>query len=116
MKTIATLSKGHRLFIVSNCQSGYIELFLRKTGLEKYITDIECFGNTKKTKGENIRLVIDRNIPGSTCYVGDTAGDQTAAAYAGIPFIFASYGFGQVNEEDSFASISSIRELPDLVK
>lgn len=115
-ETIATLSKGHRLFIVSNCQSGYIELFLRKTGLEKYITDIECFGNTKKTKGENIRLVIGRNIPGSTCYVGDTAGDQTAAAYAGIPFIFASYGFGQVNEEDSFASISSIRELPDLVK
>ena len=115
-ETIAALSKNHRLFIVSNCQSGYIELFLRKTGLEKYITDIECFGNTKKTKGENIRLVIDRNIPGSTCYVGDTAGDQKAAAYAGIPFIFASYGFGQVNEKDSFASISTIRELLNLVK
>ncbi len=113
-ETIAALSGTHRLFIVSNCQRGYIELFLRKTGLEKYITDIECFGNTKKTKGENIRLVMDRNIPGSACYVGDTAGDQKAAAWAGIPFIFASYGFGQVDEKDCFASISSIRELPDL--
>ena len=99
-ETIAALSGTHRLFIVSNCQSGYIELFLRKTGLEKYITDIECFGNTKKTKGENIRLVMDRNVPGS--------------AQAGIPFIFASYGFGQVAEKDCLASISSIRELPEL--
>ncbi len=110
-ETVAALAGTHRLFIVSNCQSGYIELFLRKTGLGKYVTDIECFGNTKKTKGENIRLVMDRNIPGSTCYVGDTAGDQKAAKWAGIPFIYASYGFGQVDERDCFASISSIREL-----
>ena len=53
----------------------------------------------------------ERNIPGSTCYVGDTAGDQKAAKWAGIPFIYASYGFGQVDEGDCFASISSIREL-----
>lgn len=110
-ETVAALAGTHRLFIVSNCQSGYIELFLRKTGLGKYVTDIECFGNTKKTKGENIRLVMDRNIPGNTCYVGDTAGDQKAAKWAGIPFIYASYGFGQVDERDCFASISSIREL-----
>ena len=86
-ETIAALSGTHRLFIVSNCQSGYIE---------------------------NIRLVMDRNVPGSTCYVGDTAGDQKAAAQAGIPFIFASYGFGQVAEKDCLASISSIRELQEL--
>ena len=60
-ETVAALAGTHRLFIVSNCQSGYIELFLRKTSLGKYVTDIECFGNTKKTKGENIRLVMDRS-------------------------------------------------------
>lgn len=115
-EVIASLSEKHRLFIVSNCQSGYIELFLRKTGLGKYITDIECFGNTKKAKGENIRLVMDRNVPGSTCYVGDTAGDQKAAAWAGIPFIFASYGFGQVDPGDCFAAISSFKDLTALTK
>ena len=57
---------------------------------------------------------MERNVPGSTCYVGDTPGDQKAAAQAGIPFIFASYGFGQVAEKDCLASISSIRELPEL--
>lgn len=111
-ETLTELSKTHRLFIVSNCQSGYIELFLRKSGLTDLVTDIECFGNTKKTKGENIRLLMDRNIPGSTCYVGDTDGDLTAASSAGIPFIHAAYGFGTVDESRIFASISSIRELP----
>ena len=47
------LSSNHKLFIVSNCQSGYIELFLKKNNLRNYITDIECYGNTKKSKGEN---------------------------------------------------------------
>lgn len=112
-ETVMQLSENHRLFIVSNCQSGYIELFLRKAGLEKFVTDIECFGNTKKKKGENIRLLMGRNIPGSTCYVGDTAGDQQAAAFAGIPFIFASYGFGNVT--GAFASITSFSDLPEIV-
>lgn len=44
---IRELSKRVPVFIVSNCQSGYIELFLKKTGLEPYVTDIECFGNTR---------------------------------------------------------------------
>lgn len=112
-ETLTELSKNHRLYIVSNCQSGYIELFLRKAHLEQYITDIECYGNTKKTKGENILLLMKRNIPGSTCYVGDTDGDQKAASYADIPFIYASYGFGKA---DSFyASLSSIRDLVSVV-
>ena len=55
--TIKELSKRTKLMIVSNCQSGYIELFLRKTGLEPYITDTECYGDTGKNKDENIRLV-----------------------------------------------------------
>ena len=50
--TIRQLSKRLPVFIVSNCQSGYIELFLEKTGLGEYVTDIECYGNTKCGKGE----------------------------------------------------------------
>lgn len=32
--------------------------------------------------------------------MGDTEGDQKAAAFAGIPFVFASYGFGEVSGAD----------------
>ena len=39
--TIRSLSAKVPLFIVSNCQSGYIELFLKKTDHGSFITDYE---------------------------------------------------------------------------
>ena len=103
---------GKRLFIVSNCQCGYIELFLEKNRLESLITDFECFGNTGMSKGENIRLLLERNglKPQQTVYVGDTQGDYEATVEAGIPFILAAYGFGKVPQAK--ASIAHMEELP----
>ena len=60
-ETVTELSSSVDFFIVSNCQSGYIELVLEKTGLLPYIRDFECFGNTGKGKSENIQLVVARN-------------------------------------------------------
>ena len=60
-ETLQKLAEKYRLFIVSNCQKGYIPLFLEKNELQKYIIDFECFGETKCSKGENIRLVMERN-------------------------------------------------------
>ena len=48
------LSKKLPLFIVSNCQCGYIEQFLRKNHFESYITDQLCFGQTGTSKGQTI--------------------------------------------------------------
>lgn len=110
--TIRKLSQSVRLFIVSNCQSGYIELFLEKTGLGPYITDIECYGNTKKTKGENIRLLMERNGLCHPVYVGDTQGDCDASHAAGVPFVFASYGFGAPDTwEDRICSFGELMKL-----
>ncbi|WP_411682017.1 HAD family hydrolase [Clostridium thailandense] len=111
-ETISELSEKYRLFIVSNCQCGYIELFMKKAGIEKYITDFECFGNTGRCKGENIKLVIERNNLNDVVYVGDTQGDYEATVLAGVPFIFAKYGFGSV--EDYYLEISDIKELLNL--
>ena len=108
-ETIASLSRSCRLYVVSNCQSGYIEMFLKKYNLESYITDIECFGNNGKSKAENIRLLMDRNGIEEAVYVGDTAGDYDSATRAGIPFIFASYGYGNIKQ--SSHRILSFSEL-----
>lgn len=110
VETIQELSKQTPLFIVSNCQSGYIELFMRKAGVERYITDIECFGNTGLSKGENIKLIMQRNKLKEAVYVGDTQGDYDATVAAGIPFIYARYGFGQPERYDH-----AIDQLPDLL-
>ncbi|WP_341456629.1 HAD family hydrolase [Clostridium oryzae] len=111
-ETIQKLSEKCHLFIVSNCQSGYIELFMKKAEIEKYITDYECFGNTGKGKGENIRLVIDRNNLKDTIYVGDTQGDYEATLLAKVPFVYAKYGFGSV--ENCYAAINEITDLLNL--
>ena len=85
------------LGIVSNCQEDYIETFLDYYGLWKYITDTENAGRTGKSKGENIRLVVERNGFDRVLYVGDTQKDCDAADLAGVPFVHAAYGFGTID-------------------
>ncbi len=108
------LSKSFKLFIVSNCQSGYIETFLEYHKLGKYFADFECPGGTGLAKADNIRIVMERNALDKAVYVGDTQGDLDASDSAGVPFIHAAYGFGTVNREvpavNSFSGIFEAAE------
>lgn len=116
-ETIEELSKSFKLFIVSNCHDGYIELTMKKNQISSFITDWECFGHNKKTKAENIRLVAERNNLKKPVYVGDTEGDLTACLQADLPFIWASYGFGkELPKEKVSAIIKSFSELPKLLE
>lgn len=98
------LSERYKLFIVSNCQAGYIECFLRNTNFTPYVTGHLCPGDTGKEKAANIREIIETYHLSSAIYVGDTMGDFTATKEAGIPFVFAAYGFGDVPEPDAVIS------------
>jgi phosphoglycolate phosphatase len=99
-EVLQALSEKYELYIVSNCQEGYIEAFYAYHGLEKYFRDFENPGRTGLSKGENIKLLMKRNGLEAPVYVGDTAGDQKAAKDAGIPFVYAKYGFGDVEDYD----------------
>lgn len=113
-ETLEVLSRDYFLAIVSNCQKGYIETFLDTIGVGEYICDHECFEATGRPKGENIRLVLERNGVERAIYLGDTQGDQDAADLAGVPFVWAAYGFGSINR--AAPSISALNELPTLAK
>jgi len=52
------------------------------------------------TKSENIKLVMERSSLEHPVYVGDTLGDQQAAKGAGVPFVYATYGFGTADQFD----------------
>ena len=93
-ETLIRLAESHRLFIVSNSQRGYPELCIRKLGLGSCITAHLCFGDTGTSKGKTIRALMERYQITSCAYIGDTQGDYEATLEAGIPFIWASYGFG----------------------
>ena len=106
------LSKKYKVCIVSNCQAGYIEQTMRLLGITDCITDFECPGYTNLPKGENCKLVMERNGFTSAVYVGDTQGDADAAAFAGIPFVYCAYGFGTPETYDY--KIEKFPELLDL--
>ncbi|SCY20935.1 phosphoglycolate phosphatase [Lachnospiraceae bacterium XBB2008] len=94
--TIKKLAEDNGLYIVSNCQEGYIPLVTDKLGITEYIKDQECFGTTGLLKADNIRLVLERNgiSAEDAVYIGDTKGDYDSALEAGVGFIYAAYGFG----------------------
>lgn len=113
-EALAELSERYGLYIVSNCQKGYIEVFLEYHKLEKYFSDHECNGGTGMEKGDNIRLVVERNKLDKVVYIGDTQGDCDASDYAGIPFIHAAYGFGTINRE--VPKVNNLYEIAEVVK
>ena len=106
---VKELKKTYELYIVSNCQKGYIEAFLDHYHFWDYFSDIECYGNNLLQKGDNIRLLADRNHLDEAVYVGDIQGDYDASRKAGVGFIHAAYGFGIVPEAQY--KIQSFSEL-----
>ena len=113
--TLKELQKEYRLFIVSNCQDGYIQAFFKAHGLQKYFEDYECAGRTGLSKGKNIRILAERNKLENPIYVGDTISDYEATVEAEVPFLFAEYGFGEVENAqlaaDSFSEIKTKLEM-----
>lgn len=110
-ETVAELAKQYRLFIVSNSQQGYPELCMEKLGLTEYIEGHLCFGDTGTTKGQTIlRLMKEQGVK-SAAYIGDTQGDLEACEEAGIPFIFAAFGFGNPTHWDA-----RIEKFEDLLR
>ena len=113
-KTLKRLKEKYSLFIVSNCQSGYIEAFLAHFGFEGYFDDIECYGNNLKGKGGNIALIAERNGLDRASYIGDIQGDYDATAEAGFEFIHAAYGFGRIKQK--VPELKRFRDLPGLLE
>lgn len=110
-EVVRHLSERYPLFIVSNSQAGYIEFLMEATGIGPWITDHYCPGDTGLLKADNIRLTMEKYHLQHPAYVGDTLLDEEACRSVGIPFIYASYGFGKAKAPDA-----SIRELKDLLR
>lgn len=105
-RVLKYLSGKHRLFIVSNCQKGYIEAFLQSSGFGKYFSGFLCWGDTGVQKSITIRLLMKKYRCSSAVYVGDTDGDCTAASNADIPFVHAAYGFGKIPDAAKVSGIA----------
>ena len=112
-EVLETLRRDYFLAVVSNCGLGYIEAFFSGNRTGRFFDDYENAARTGLSKGENIRLVMERNGIERAVYVGDTEGDRQAALRAGVPFIHAAYGYGQVRGADF--TLRQLRELPQIL-
>ncbi|MBQ2765152.1 MAG: HAD family hydrolase [Firmicutes bacterium] len=112
-ETLQNLSSQYPLFIVSNCDEGYIEAFLTYHQLSAYFTDHLCYGDTKRDKPYNIRAIVEKHHCQNPVYVGDTVKDYLSATEAGVAFIHAAYGYGKVPEAKE--RITDLRELPKIL-
>lgn len=113
LEILQQLSKKYKLFIVSNCQKGYIESFLTFYNIKELFSDFECEGNTKLSKKDNINLIIKRNNIKNAIYIGDTLTDLKSSIQSNIDFIYASYGFGNINNYKY--SLKKFADLPNLI-
>lgn len=113
-ETLDEINKNIKIYIVSNCQDGYVEAFADVHDMWDYFEDYENPGRTGLDKAENIKLVLDRNNIKNAIYIGDTQHDKDSAKEAGLPFVFADYGFGDVDEYD--AKITKPSDLLDLIE
>ena len=114
IEAIKTLATKYPLYVVSNCQSGYIPLMLQITGLEDYFQDYLCYGDTLQPKTYTIPKIMERNGLKQAIYIGDILGDFQACEEIGIPFIHVTYGFGKV--EDAKWKVDHPSELVDMVE
>jgi len=112
--TIKYLASKYKLYIVSNCQNGYIETFLSHCPVAGYFLDHQCYGTKGQPKAENIKDIVNDHQLQAPVYIGDTNGDRDSAAKAGVPFIYANYGFGKV-DDGMIATIDAFGELKDIL-
>lgn len=113
-ETLESLSKRTNLYIVSNCQAGYIETFIRRSGLGYLFTDFICYGDNGLGKADNIKGLVEKNNIKSPVYLGDIQSDKDACDQAGVDFIWAAYGYG--TSIDSYvAKIDDIKELDQVI-
>lgn len=116
LSTIHSLKEKYRLFIVSNCQEGYVDAFLDLFDLWDDFEGFICAETTGLSKGENNKMLIEKYNLEAPVYVGDTSGDLEAARVSQIPFIYAKYGFGRIEGKEEKKEIRCLNELEELLE
>ncbi len=105
---LEALSKQYGLYIVSNCQTWYLQGFLDFSNTSHLFRDQTCHGDMGLLKSEMIQAIMQRNNLSNSIYIGDTASDEKAARDAGIDFGFAAYGYGQVGAQTIHSQLSRL--------
>jgi phosphoglycolate phosphatase len=107
------LAKRTKIFLVSNCQEWYMELFLHFSNFKPVLAGFDCYGLSGLPKHDMLRKLKDNHSLYNPVYIGDTSGDETAARIAGMTFIHVAWGFWK--PQGSPIIVHTFRELVDFL-
>ena len=110
---LARLGQGRRLFLVSNCDAGYIEAFLDHYRLGGYFAAHACAANGR-SKGENIAAVMAALGWRTLCMWATPRATATRPRPAGAAFVHAAWGFGTADR--ALAAAPSLAALPGVIE
>ena len=86
---------------------------------EQFFTTVECSDSeaVMRDKHQMIEGIIQKDNDFKGAYfVGDTVGDGLSASNSDMPFIKASYGYGQAQDWSGVTVFQIINSLNDLLK
>jgi phosphoglycolate phosphatase len=95
LEGIRKLAGNYKIFLVSNCQDWYLNLFLDFSRLRPRLAGFDCYGLSGLSKHEMLLNLKGTHSLINPIYIGDTAGDERAATLAGMTFIHVAWGFGR---------------------
>lgn len=96
-EAVGTLSRKHRLYVLSSNSAENIRYVLEHFGIADCFADI--YGNAQPLrKYRNLRKLIRENNldAGKVWYAGDTTGDIEAAHRAGVKSMAVSWGYNNI--------------------
>jgi phosphoglycolate phosphatase len=95
LDSLKQLAAEYKIFLVSNCQQWYLDLFLDFSKLRTWLAGFDCYGLSGLSKAEMLLRLKSHHALNHPLYIGDTAGDETSAKQARIAFLYVSWGFGK---------------------
>ena len=111
---------GYGIFVATNKRTIAAKSILSNLELSESIDDIyasDCV-NPPLMKSDLVKRIIESKKldPGKTIMIGDTMGDLQAAVQNEVDFIFAAYGYGQLDCDELPGSKIKIAESFSQIK
>jgi phosphoglycolate phosphatase len=119
-ETLTSLhQRGDKMAIATNKRLAPTIKILQHFNWEKFFTTVECSDSeaVMRDKHQMIEGIIqkDNDFKGGY-FVGDTVGDGLSANNSDMPFIKASYGYGQAQDWSGVTVLQSISTLDELLQ
>ena len=111
-------NQGQKMAIATNKRLAPTIKILEHLHWEQFFTSVECSDSeaVMRDKQQMIEDIIQKDVSFKDAYfVGDTVGDGLSANKSDMPFIKASYGYGQSQDWSGVTVLKTINDFNELL-